>query len=280
MIERGSERVMRIVEAITKRTAAEHYRLVLNEERKPVITGSKIGGIPYWPAGKDFPVDEQGQKMLMLLQINCAEAGLKAPLPEKGILQWFISTNPERMYGCQGNYAENGCGFAVIYHDEVTVSTTPPDNAPTHQTIGDELTPVKREVAIDVVLEETVMGVSDGRFNDLFFDIVKEITGLEHTDKMWYDYLDNDDCMYLERHLGMKPPRHQMLGYPAFDQDDARRDIDTYDVLLLQLASQYSDKDRKELVMWGDMGNGFVFINHEDLRNLDFSHTYYCWDCG
>ena len=43
MIERGSDRVMLIVEAITKRTAAEHYRLVLNEERKPVITGSKIG---------------------------------------------------------------------------------------------------------------------------------------------------------------------------------------------------------------------------------------------
>ena len=278
-MERGSDRVMRIVEAITRRTAAEHYRLVLNEERKPEITVSKVGGLPYWPAGKDFPVDEQGKKMLMLLQINCAEAGLKAPLPVQGILQWFISTDPERMYGCQGNYAEDNNGFAIIYHKEVTVSATPPD-APTHQTVGDELTPVKREVAIDVVLDETVMSVSDGRFNDLFFEIVKEITGLEHPGNMWYDYLDNDDCLYLERNLGMKPPRHQMLGYPAFDQDDARRDIDTYDTLLLQLASQFSDKDNKPLVMWGDMGNGFVFINHNDLHDLDFSHAYYCWDCS
>lgn len=280
MIERGSDRVTRIVEAITKRTAAEHYRLVLNEEREPVITGSKIGGIPYWPAGKDFPVDEQGKKMLMLMQINCAEAGLKAPLPEHGILQWFVSTNPERMYGCQGNYAEGGSGFAIIYHDEVTVSTTLPVNAPTHQTVGDELTPVKREVAIDVVLEETVMGVSDGRFNDLFFDIVKEITGSEHTDKMWYDYLDNEDCLYLEKTLGMKRPCHQMQGYPVFTQEDARRDINTHDTLLLQLDSQFSAIDGKPLVMWGDMGSGFVFINHDDLAARDFSLTYYCWDCG
>ena len=37
------------------------------------------------------------------------------------------------------------------------------------------LTPVKRETAIDVAIEQTVMGVSDGRFNQLFFDLVKEI---------------------------------------------------------------------------------------------------------
>lgn len=279
MIERGSDRVMRIVEAITKRTAAEHYRLVLNEERKPVITGSKIGGIPYWPAGKDFPVDEQGKKMLMLMQINCAEAGLKVPLPEQGMLQWFISTDPERMYGCRGNYDDDRSGFRVIYHETVGVNVTPPD-VPTHLVVDDEFSPVKREVAIDVVTEPTVMSVSDGHLNRMFFDIVKEISGVEHTGMMWYDYLDNDDCLYLEKTLGMKRPCHQMLGYPVFTQEDARRDIDTHDTLLLQLDSQFSVIDGKPLVMWGDMGSGFVFINHNDLAAHDFSRTYYCWDCG
>ena len=32
--------------------------------------------------------------------------------------------------------------------------------------------------------------------------------------------------------------------------------------------------------MWGDMGSGFIFLNHEDLANRDFSRAYYCWDCG
>lgn len=274
-----SERALRIADEITRRTTCDHYRLVLNEEREPSVTGSKIGGKPYWPVDKDFPVDSQGKKMLMLMQINCAETELKAPLPEQGMLQWFISLNPERMYGCQGNFNEDGSGFTVVYHEEINECATPAD-APTHDTVDEMLTPVKREVAIDAVLEQTAMGVSDGQFNRLFFDIVKEITGVEHTDKMWYEYLDNEDGLYFEQNLGMKRPRHQMLGYPTFDQDDARRDINTHDTLLFQLASQFSTLDRKELVMWGDMGNGFIFINHDDLANRDFTRSYYCWDCG
>ena len=278
-MEHVSERALRIAEEIKQRTACEHYRLVLNEERVPEITGSKIGGRPYWPACKEYPTDGQGNKMLMLMQINCAEAGLKAPLPEQGMLQWFISLDKDRMYGCRGNYDDEGTGFRIIYHETIDGASTAAE-APTHDTVDDMLTPVKREVAIDVVTEQTVMGVSDGRFNSLFFDIVKEITGAEHKDKMWYEYLDNEDCLYFEQNLGMKRPRHQMLGYPTFDQDEARRDPEHHNTLLFQLASQYSTIDRKELVMWGDMGNGFIFINSDHLAALDFSNPYYCWDCG
>ena len=270
---------MHIAEEIRRRTACSHYRIILNEERQPTVTDSKIGGRPYWPEGKEFPVDGQGRKMLLLMQVNCAEAGLKAPLPEQGMLQWFISQDPERMYGCQGNYDEDGSGCRIVYHETIETCATPAD-VPTHETVDEMLTPVKREVAIDVTAEQTAMGVNDGRFNRLFFDIVKEITGTDHPDEMWYHYLDNEDCLYFEQNLGMKRPRHQMLGYPAFDQDDARRDIDKQDVLLFQLASQFSAVDRGELVMWGDMGNGFIFVNHDDLAARDFARAYYCWDCG
>ena len=273
-----SERALRIAEKINRRTATEHYRLVLNEERAPAITGSKMGGKPYWPADKDFPVDEHGKKMLMLMQVNCEEAGLKAPLPDHGILQWFISVNPDRMYGCMGNY-NDGDGFAIVYHETIEECATPAD-APTHETVDGMFTPVKREVAIDVVVEETNMGVNDGNFNRHFFDIVKEITGTDHEGKMWYEYLDNDDCLYFEQNLGMKRPRHQMLGYPVYSQEEARREIERHDTLLFQLDSQFSTIDRSELVMWGDMGSGFIFINRDDLAALDFSRTYYCWDCG
>lgn len=273
-----SERAMRIAEEITRRTTCNHYRLVLNEERMPAITDSKIGGIPYWPADKPFPVDEHSEKMLMLMQINCEQAGLASPLPEHGMLQWFISINPDNMYGCQGNYDE-GNGFKIIYHDQIDECPAS-EGTPTHDSVDDMLTPVKREVAVDVVNEETAMGMNDGHFNDLFFEIVKEITGVEQTEKMWYEYLDNDDCLYFEKDLGMKRPRHQMLGYPVYSQEEARRDINCHDTLLFQLDSQFSSLDRKELVMWGDMGSGFVFINHEDLAALDFTRAYYCWDCG
>lgn len=278
-MEQVSERAMRIAEEIVKRTSTGHYRLVLNENREPSITGSKVGGLPYWPAGKDFPVDEQGKKMLMLMQLNCEEAGLASPLPDHGLIQWFISVNPERMYGCMGNYDEAGAGFRIVYHEEIGENATPAD-VPTHDNVEDMVTPVKRETAIDVVKEEISMGVTDGHFNRLFFDIVKEITGAEPTAKMWYEYLDNDDCLYFEKHLGMKRPRHQMLGYPFFTQDDARRDMDSQNTLLFQLDSQFSTIDNKELVMWGDMGSGFIFIDSEALVARNFSLAYYCWDCG
>ena len=278
-MEQVSERVLQIVEEIKQRTLTDHYRLVLNEERRPEITGSKIGGTPYWPADKEYPVDGQGKPMLMIMQINCGELGLKSPLPEQGMLQWFISLNPERMYGCRGNFDNDCSGCRVIYHETIgdNISLA---GIPTHETVDEMLTPVKRELAIDVEQEQTTMGVNNGNFNSLFFEIIKEITGAEHPNIMWYEYLDNDDCLYLEQNLGMKRPRHQMLGYPAFDQDDARSDINTHDTLLFQLASQFSGIDRKELVMWGDMGNGFVFINHDDLDTRNFSRIYYCWDCG
>ena len=278
-MEQASERAIRIAEEIKKRTECDHYRLVLNEERVPEASGSKIGGKPYWPADKEYPVDEQGKPMLMLMQINCAEAGLQAPLPKQGILQWFISLNPELMYGCRGNYVEDGKGFKIVYHETIGENATPAA-APTHENVDDMLTPVKREVAIDVVSEQTAISVSDGHFNRMFFDIVKEITGADHEGKMWYEYLDNDDCLYFEQHIGMKRPRHQMLGYPVYSQEEARRDIEMHDTLLFQLDSQFSLADNQALVMWGDMGSGFIFINSEDLAARDFSLTYYCWDCG
>jgi len=270
---------MRIAEEITKRTAISHYRLVLNEEREAVITGSKVGGKPYWPAGKDFPVDADGKKMLLLMQVNCAEAGLKSPLPDHGMLQWFISLNPERMYGCQGNYNEDGTGFLIVYHETIEENATPAD-APTHDTVDPMLTPVKREIALDVVAETTAMSVSDGHFNRQFAAVVKDVTGEDIGDKPWYQYLNNEECLYFEQHMGMKRPCHQLLGYPVYSQDEARRDMEYHDTLLFQLDSQFSTQGQGELVMWGDMGSGFVFINHDDLAARDFSHAYYCWDCG
>ena len=278
-MEQASQRAIRIAEEITRRTVTKHYRLVLNEDREPRPSGSKIGGKPYWPAGKDFPVDENGNKMLMLMQLNCEEAGLAAPLPEHGMIQWFINLNPERMYGCMGNYDEKGSAFSIVYHEVIDGNAAIAD-APSHDTVDAELTPVRREVAIDVLPELTSMGVSDGRFNRLFFEIVKEITGADHDGKMWYQYLDNDDCLYFERQLGMKRPCHQMMGYPRYSQDEVRRDIARHDTLLFQLDSQFSSHGQGELVMWGDMGSGYIFVNHEDLAALDFSQALYCWDCG
>ncbi len=271
-----SQQARAIADEVKRRTSCSHYRMALNEERTPGITDSKIGGLPYWPSGKDYPVDERGEKMILLLQINCAECHLRAPLPEQGMLQWYISTNPDYMYGCHGNNSTDGNGFRIIYHEIIDGALAVKSGLPAHDSIEDWLTPVKREVSIDIIAEETSMGVSDMHFNDLFFDIVKTVAGSHK----WYQYLENDDAVYFEQSLGMPEPCHQILGYPVCSQDDSRSKGTPQDTLLFQLSSQFSAIDRDELVMWGDMGAGYIFINHEDLEQREFSRALYLWDCG
>ena len=279
-----SDKAKRIAQEIARRTACDHYRLTLDEQRQPSILDSKVGGLPYWPADREFPTDEQGNKMLLVAQINCAQAALASPLPQQGMLQWFISPNPELMYGCRGNAGETGKSHAVIYHPTIDQSVTAAQveamQVPTHATVEETVTPVKREVAVDVTVEQTAMGVNDYRYSDLFRAVVKEVTGEDVGDQEWFEYLNNSDALYMERNMGMAAPCHQMLGYPVFTQDDPRKAGSEHDVLLLQLASQFSTADRSELVMWGDMGAGFLFINSAALQGLNFDKVFYTWDCG
>ncbi len=277
------ERALRIAEEINKRTATRHYRIVLNTSRQPAITGSKTGGLPYWPSNKDYPTDDQGNKMMMLMQINCGEAHLASPLPDTGMLQWFISTRADAMYGIQGNISGDSNRFRVVYHpvidNLVTPQTVESMDVPTHSTVADHLTPVKREVAIDVTLETTHMGVTDGRFSAIFNQVVKEMTGEDLGNQPWNDYMGNADNVYFENNIGMKAPRHQLLGYPTFTQEDPRANQEEYGTLLLELDSQF-DEQNTPLVMWGDMGSGYIFISEANLQALRFDKVLYTWDCG
>ena len=63
----------------------------------------------------------------------------------------------------------------------------------------------------------------------------------------------------------------QIGGYPFFTQYDPRQE-DNNEVLLFQLDSQ-------DHILWGDSGVGNFFISKEDLKNKDFSHVRYNWDC-
>jgi len=280
-----SQRARDIIQQLEQQTGCMHVRLNINEKRKAEIHESKIGGLPYWPDNHALPCDHAGRPMAMLMQINCKQAGFKSPLPDCGMLQWFISIDRELTYGCNGNIGDNE-NFKVVYHSRIDPSVATQLNnstnfIPTHETVPEGIFPVKREAAIDFIAERTLIGVTDGQFNYIFNQIVKDITGVI-PQVPWYEYLDNDDCLYFEQQLGMKPPYHQMLGYPVFSQEDPRNsDKRMHEkVLLIQLASQFSDLDGQELIMWGDMGAGYLFINPKDMLAKDFSRISYCWDCG
>lgn len=65
------------------------------EETKP--WESKLGGCPYLKNIKDYPMDEAGEPMLFLAQINLADLERLNELPERGLLQFYVVN--EDMFG-------------------------------------------------------------------------------------------------------------------------------------------------------------------------------------
>ncbi|MGV2794629.1 DUF1963 domain-containing protein, partial [Clostridium perfringens] len=61
------------------------------EETKP--WESKLGGCPYLKNIKDYPMDEAGEPMLFLAQINLADLEKLDELPERGLLQFYVAND-------------------------------------------------------------------------------------------------------------------------------------------------------------------------------------------
>lgn len=88
--ENVSEKVKNIVAKIKEKTAMKAYRLNIIKNSKPDIFDSKFGGVPYWDMKKEYPIDSEGKRMMLLAQINFTKACLDDErLPKQGMLQFF-----------------------------------------------------------------------------------------------------------------------------------------------------------------------------------------------
>lgn len=108
-------------------------------------TESKLGGVPYWPEGMDYPADK-----LFLAQINMKDIPDNTDFPEEGMLQFFI--------GISDTYGLFEEDFAVVFHKEIG---TPAEVQPNPC----EFTPIEKPGRI-LVGEKTMekMSVTDYRF--------------------------------------------------------------------------------------------------------------------
>ena len=102
--------------------------------------------------------------------------------------------------------------------------------------------------------------------NDIHFDEVVDT----YLDENLKEIMQDDEVMDELNDLFILIPC-QIGGYPFFTQNDPRQE-DSNEVLLFQLDSQ-------DHILWGDSGVGNFFISKEDLKNKDFSHVRYYWDC-
>ncbi len=274
------EKTKEIIAEIERRTARESYRISLEtkRKRKPFITDSKIGGLPYWPISMEYPTNSKGQKLVLLAQINFDKENVETPLPKKGLLQFFISNDEDDlMMGLDLEHPDVQDGFRVVYHDEIDDSVTAEQVEELGIKRAEEYSavPVERECLIKLVKKTCYITPDfpddfDAIVNAILFDIFHEDKGELDA----YDYF-GDELDEIRRVLG-ENGLNNVLGYPYFTQSDPRND-NYYDTVLLQLDS-ISDED-EDILLWGDVGIGNFFINWEDLKRRDFSKVLYNWDC-
>ena len=272
-----SAKVKAIVAEVKRRTETPCWKLTLHPEGPCGLLDSKVGGLPYWDPALPYPTDSQGNKMTLLAQLNFAQLGTEAPLPAQGLLQFFIGQDDG--FGIDFDQPDRQKNFRVVYHPEpdpaLTLEQIQALDLPTHVE-ADCCTPVFQEAVFTAEKTVGYMGPEDGRFDALFREVVRAVTGEDIGEQNAYQYLGDADCRCLNDQLNNTG--HRLLGYPFFTQYDPREPDSPYDTLLFQLDSDMID--RKDLVLWGDCGVGNFFINREDLLRRDFSRILYNWDCS
>lgn len=284
-----ADRLRELIEKIKDKTSMPAYRLVIEAGRKPALTETKLGGLPYWPAGLEYPSTPKGRPLMLLAQLRLDDFGGDDRLPDHGLLQFFIDAVDD-CSGMDFDDQTNQSGFRVVWHETVDESVTPEQvNAlgmPT-SLVGFDMeylgNPLAGEFALRVEPVTNWMTIADGRIDDLFVACCRELLGDDFVagrDNYW-DLLENDDVDTLFNELKTPEPAHLVFGYPFFTQNDPRMGelMEQFDTLLLQIDSEGDPDTHKDRVIWGDVGIGSFFINSDDLKRGDFSRVLFNWDC-
>ncbi len=221
---------------------------------EPSLRDSKIGGIPYWPKGMEYPLDSRGKPLYLLAQLNFEQLPKLEGFPQTGLLQFFIAEND--VHGMDFDDGESGTGHRVIYHEKILKYN---ENLETHKASEKRaMLPLYSgsPIGLNGTHQYQAISICDFGFANIFQSKTVE-------DRTIIDAYGDLHSSHGDR-IG---------GYPDFRQNDPRKMGDER-VLLLQL-----DTDDDLGFMWGDVGVGSFFILPEALECLDFSKVFYYWDC-
>ena len=64
------EKLRKVIEIYKNKTKKECYEIVIDNSEDIGIKDNKIGGKAYMPKGEEYPLDEDGNPMILLIQIN------------------------------------------------------------------------------------------------------------------------------------------------------------------------------------------------------------------
>lgn len=254
------------------------------------VFSSKLGGVPYFPLDMEYPVVREGElagkPLKFLAQLNFGILPHIDGFPESGILQFFTGSDGDDVVGIDFDDYLKQNGFRVIFHRELISDTDNLYKAENMPIFGDEyMFPFTGEFLLEAssvesnrvnmvswefekVAVESYNKIFNREITSVFGNEYKNLPGLRTEDEKLYEALCDATYTGTGTRIG---------GFPFFTQDDPRPYREEYkrcDTLLFQL-----DSDGDDEIIWGDCGVGNFFINAADLKNLDFSHVLYTWDC-
>lgn len=242
------------------------------------ITDSKVMGLPYIPKGAEIPQTANGDKMMMIAQINCDDLQGLADFPQKGILQFFVLNDEDGLLGLDFDNQTVQDSFRVIYHEKI-------EEFYDENELKNIYNPYNFEESYITNNNESYkmnfeLTSEKERFEDMFYDILTTICKekeLKQTQEDWLYRKLLNFMQYSENYYS------QCDGFAFFTQEDPREYNEEYkkfDTVLFQLNSEFDENTRNWKVCIGDAGVINFFINREKLKNKDFSEILYNWDCS
>lgn len=283
---RFNEDIKKVVLDILEKNKKPMIKISLSDD-KPNLFQSKFGGVPYLPKDVEAPKNKKNEQLTLLAQINIEELPKNNIYPmEEGILQFWILNDD--VLGLDYD-THLGDGFKVVYYKEIDKSVTEEEVLEKYKPYKDEDSyfPIENEFSLNFKLTDGYFSDSSVDFSEIVdremkkFHIenkekYKEILKV-YDDKEYLSYWDIWDILEEDKEIGKKlfEAGHKIGGYPNFTQSDIR-EIGDYDILLLQIDSEGTEKNE---IMWGDCGIANFFIREKDLKELNFEKVIYNWDC-
>ena len=254
-------------------TQREVIRIKLSLADELAVTDSKVGGVPYIPKGGALPRSADGKPLFMLAQINCEQLPENNLYPKKGLLQFWIASTTDYLYGLDLNNPCSNDNKRVLYYP-IIAEASPIEALAENYTFENRYLPFNANLEFALHFTKAIESLSiEEKAAERFFIEKWNSTFDDETEKIWYLPKDVLEQIFklLDKAIG-----HKIGGYPYFTQVDPREENDPHTFLLLQIDSD--DIEDKEII-WGDCGVANFFISPEDMANCKFDDVLYNWDC-
>lgn len=253
------EKLKKVIEKFKNETKKECYKIEILEEI-PQIEDDKIGGRPYLPVGEEYPVDKNGDKMALLIQVNLRNIDLPS-YPKKGILEIFV--DKEYRWPCEYEikYFKEGLEYQTNFEDvslKKFITTKP----------------LKIQLKKDI----EHMPISDYRFVDVISPIIYKEFDINL--KNFFEVADffEERGYYLGNVIDKNLKIHggNIGGYADFTQNDPRYKMkENKTECLVKIDSKLGHG-----IIIGDLGIIFALISKEDIESCNFKNALVDWDCG